>query len=452
MIGAGKADNPDPASTFDHGSEKTGAGTEAIAALKSVGEGGGLEKEEDYIEAVFGHDEEAETVVTSPGLRTSYAPWHHPVKQIVREYQWAHLVHKLVTEQRHGSQRDTLRYFTLPGADLLDVRVLAEALAQIGTQIEYFGFDSGYVAAEGDMPKDDTGTYFAAESELRQAGRITGRAEILGDKLEDIAVPDSHAAGRLKQRGVFDVINIDACDHLGYVPAGRTRSVFDALEKLLAHQLKAEEPWLLFVTTRANAGLLGIPTTKLQNAIHKNIELYPNDFSGPLADCIGGKVATLAADLAGQWSKQSLQFLKLFCVGLGKYLLQYYHAQQNLPARVELVSAFGYKVSSDEPDMLSLAFRITPKGLNVQQGSAGGASVIPNIELSHALAVVEKAKKLWDLDQAITSDDDVRRDAVDGMRRLLASANYDIPGWHKWLRELPVRPMDLDDIAEPHAG
>ncbi len=414
----------------------------ADIALASAGKDAGLDQEEDYVEAVFGHDD-LEAAPSASGQRTNYAPWHHPVKQIVREYQWAALVQKLIADHWDGDRQTVLRYFTLPGSDLLDVRVLAEAVSTKNIKIEYFGFDSGYSVGDG-IPDDGTDAYFAAESELRQAGRIADQSEILKDKLEDIAIAGSHAAIRLGQRGVFDVVNIDACDHLGYISPGRSRSVFDALEKLLAHQLRAEDPWLLFLTTRANVGLLGTPAIKLQNAIHKNIELHTDSFSGPLAECIGGKIATLVADMASQWSTQNLNFLKLFCVGLGKFLLQYYHAQQNLPAHVELVSAYAYKVSSDEPDMLSLAFRITPKGLKVQPGTAGGASVIPNIELSHALAVVERARKIWDLDDAIANDQEVWFEAVDGTHRLLTSANYDIPGWRTWLRNLPIRPMDLD--------
>lgn len=403
--------------------------------------------EDDYVARVLGDVEKLESAPAIAGQRTGYAPWHHPVKQIVRDYQWADLVKRLVLTREEG-RRGTLRYFTLPGADLLDVRVLADALEETSTQIEYFGFDSGY---GDDVPTDrqseNSGAYLAAESALRQAGRVSGRAEILSDRLEDIALDGTHAAERLRQRGVFDVINIDACNHLGYAPTGRTTSIFDAMEKLLAHQLRAEDPWLLFVTTRANVELLGGSTTKLQGAIHKNLELHPMAFATPLAECIGGATSTLAADMNACWSTQNLDFLKLFSVGIGKYLLQYFHAQPNLPARVELVSAFAYKVAGEAPDMLSLAFRIHPRGLTVQPATAGGATIVPFIELAEAIAVVTKAKRLWDLDEAIASDPQVRADAIQGTERLLRLANYSIPRWRQWLRDLPIRPMELDYVA-----
>jgi hypothetical protein len=436
----------------DEAPEQAAAGpADLLTSTAEAGETDGasnfqVAEEGDYVDAVFGSEADGQTVVSAPTHRANFAPWHHPVKQIVRDYQWADLVKRLLNEDRPAGRRDRLRYFTLPGADLLDVRVLAEALSTLGTRIEYFGFDSGY--DDGVADNDDmTGAYLLAESALRQAGSISDGAEILRDKLEDIALAGSHAAERLSQRGVFDVVNIDACNHLGYKPSGRNASIFEALEKLLAHQLKAEEPWLLFVTTRANVALLGGPATKMQTAILKNLEAHDAEFATPLADCIGGKVATLSADMTGCWSAQSIEFLKLFCIGLSKFLLQFYHGQPSLPAKVELASVFAYKVSGAEPDMLSMAFRITPKGLKVHPPSAGGATLLPNLELAHAIGIIARTKKIWDLDDAIANDDAVRADAVSGTEKLLASANYDIAKWREWLRHLPIRPMKLDDAA-----
>jgi hypothetical protein len=397
--------------------------------------------ETDFLEAVYGEATEEVSSLIGSAARRSYAPWHHPVKQIVRDLQWSELAVKLLAEHRTERQRDILKYFTLPGADLLDVRVLAEATRQFGTKIEYFGFDVGFSAGE-DIDQE-RGAYFAAESALRQSGKITDQAFIATDYLEDIALNGTVAADRLKHRGVFDIINIDACSHLAYASEGRKTSIFNAVEKLLAHQLKADHPWLLFLTTRANVDRLGAPATAFQSAIHKNIEAHKDEFASPFAECIGANLATLASDMQGCWTTQNLQFLKLFLIGFGKYLLQFFHAQQNLPAKLELVSAFAYKVSSDEPDMLSLAFRVSPEGVRVNAGSAGGAQVIPQLELAHALKLVRRAARLWDLDQAIAEDDTLRQEAVQATERLLEAANYDIPGWREWLRTLPVRPMEL---------
>lgn len=398
--------------------------------------------EKDYVASVFGAPTAAVDELTSSRKpRTTFAPWHHPVKQIVRDYQWAEHVKRLLDNHRQEGHRETLRYFTLPGADLLDVRMLSDTLPD--TQIEYFGFDMGYDADRTEDPPDSKGTYLLTESALRQAGRITSRAEILADRLEDIALVGSQAANRLKQQGVFDVVNVDACDHLAYVPNGRTKSVFDAVETLLAHQLRAVDPWLLFLTTRADPKLLGSPGTKMQGAIHKNLEKHPTEFGEALADCLGGNILTIASDVAMHWATQSPSFLKLFAVGLGKYLLQYFHGQQNLPAKVELVSLFAYRVHSTVPDMLSMAFLITPKGIKVQPATAGGAETIPSIEVSDAVGFTAKAARMWDVDEAMSKDPQILADGVQGTEKLLSAANYDIALWRDWLASHPVRPLKL---------
>lgn len=225
-----------------------------------------------------------------------------------------------------------------------------------------------------------TGASFSAESALRQSGHVTNDALILTDRLEDIAIPGSQAANQLSHRQHFDVINIDGCDHLGYIPNGRPSSTFAALEKLLGHQLMYRLPWLLFITTRADAMLLGAHTTKMQAAILENVRDHGAEFSPALADCIGANLATLQTDLNAAWSTQSEAFLKLYSLGLGKYLLHFFHGQHNLSADVELVSVYSYPIHQAEPDMLSLAFRIIPHPLQVQPASAGAVSVTASLE------------------------------------------------------------------------
>lgn len=406
----------------------------------------GSSKEPDIVDLVLGGGADEQTVVSTPVLRANFAPWHHPIKQIVRDYQWSDQVKRLFRNYRTEEQWGILRYFTLPGADLLDVRMLVDSLSEFNTKIEYFGFDTGYSDEEKQNPINESGTYLAAESALRQADKITDKAEILRDRLEDIAVESSHAAARLGQHDFFDVINIDACSHLGYKAPGREASIFDALEALLAHQMKATKTWLLFITTRANTEVLGEPVEKLKTAIAENIALH-GKFAEALGECLGGTASSIEEDMLAHWSSQSREFLKLFCVGLGKYLLQYYHSQPNLPAAVEMVSAFAYKIKNEEPDMLSLAFRIKPTGLQVQPAKASGPNQLPAIELSQATNVVSKASRLWDLDAAIANDAEVRNDAIAGTKKLLSSANYDIECWETWLKNLPVRPMHLNDVV-----
>jgi hypothetical protein len=398
----------------------------------------GEEAHAEDLEAIYGKQGvEAPDLAELVDRRDDFAPWHHPIKQIVRTRQWAALTKKLIQARPNGVST-VLRYFTLPGADLLDVRVLSDVCKPLGIKIEYFGFNAGSPAGDDaaqqiHTPNSQGAGWVTVESALRQAGRITENAVILEDRLEDIALPASQAAIQLQQRATFDVINIDACDHLAYCPKGRLTSTFDALEALLKHQTGAASPWLLFVTTRVDPQLLGAPGVIFQNAITQNLGVSNSGFGASLAECIKGNTGRIAAELAAVWTTHDERFLKLYSVGLGKFLLQFFHAQPNLPANVELSSVYAYRVNSEQPDMLALAFLITPEPKRIFPPQVGAAVVFPALEPLRAVGIAKRAMQLEDIDGLLAINAYIRNEAIDGTRALLQSAKFDLDKWREWL-------------------
>lgn len=379
----------------------------------------------------FGQPEQPELF---PDKRLNFAPWHHPVKQLVRKTQWEALVRRLV--QDNPPDGNVLRYFTLPGADLLDVRVIADGCAPLGVQIEYFGFDAGMQqAVEVNTPRIEL------ESALRQAGRITANAIILPDRLEDIAVDESQAARQLETRQPFHVVNVDACDHLAYQPEGRQRTTFDAVQALLRHQMVATRPWLLFVTTRVEPGLLAGPGDLMQQAVNDNLTRGAG-FGEALAAAIDADAAMVEDALGAVWANHDGRFAKLYAIGLGKFLLQFFHAQPNHPANVELASACSYRVYGDEPDMIALAFRIIPDGPIVFQP---GQAPQPNaaVEVARAVRVAERAQRMRDLDGELEASAEVRDEMARSAASLLRESNYDMDAYCNWLANLARRPLQI---------
>ncbi|QBE92501.1 hypothetical protein DRN02_011075 [Sphingomonas paucimobilis] len=383
---------------------------------------------------IYGEDfAEVDQPELFPEKRQNFAPWHHPVKQLVRKTQWEALVTRLVKD--NAPDGNVLRYFTLPGADLLDVRVISEGCAPLGVQIEYFGFDAGMQAVELNAPRIEL------ESALRQAGRITANAVILPDRLEDIAVDQSQAARQLETRQPFHVINIDACDHLAYQPDGRQRSTFDAVQALLRHQMIATRPWLLFITTRVEPGLLAGPGDVMRQAVNDNLANAAG-FGDALAAAIEADAALVQDALADVWANHDSKFLKLYAIGLGKVLLQFFHAQPNHPANVELASACAYRVYGDEPDMIALAFRITPDGPVVfQPGQVQQPDLA--VEAVRAVRVAARAQAMRDLDGELEANAEVRETMARGSASLLRASNYDMDAYQAWLANHARRPMQI---------
>ena len=395
---------------------------------------------DDFVEAVHapGLAKSSDGFGTGERKKKFFA-WHHPVKQIVRQKQWSDLTYELIEKDRTIDQRSTLRYFTLPGSDLLDVRVLAESLTVFNTKIEYFGFNAGNDTGAALV----SGASVTAESALRQAGLISDGSIVLRDRLEDIALAGSQAQSQLSQQAPFDVINIDGCDHLGFKPKKRDRSTFDALEQLLGHQLAHRKPWLLFITTRADPGILGPHFTKMQSAINENLAHHEAEFGPALATSLGVGLVDIVPEINKAWAGWSENFLKIYSVGLGKYLLHYFHAQRPVAADVELKSVYAYRVKDSRPDMLSFAFRVVPKAIQPQKASIGGAQVQDLTEAKSGVRIANRASKLWLLDDALAGQEVLREGAVKASARLLAAANYDLDSWMTWLRDHEVRPMTI---------
>lgn len=397
---------------------------------------GGDEHQKGDIELadIYGDDfAKADQPELFPEKRQNFAPWHHPVKQLVRKTQWETLVTRLIKD--NAPDGNILRYFTLPGADLLDVRVLAEACEPLGVQIEYFGFDAAMHMVEMNAPRIEL------ESALRQAGRITANAVILPDRLEDIAVNQSQAARQLETRQPFHVINIDACDHLAYQPEGRQRSTFDAVRALLRHQMIATRPWLLFITTRVEPGLLEGPGDVMRQAVNDNLATA-GGFGNALAAAIEADAAIVQDEVANAWANHDAKFRKLYAIGLGKVLLQFFHAQPNHPANVELASACTYRVYGDEPDMIALAFRITPDGPVVFQPGQPQQSDLA-VEATRAVRVAARAQAMRDLDAELEADVEVCEAMARSSATLLRASNYDMGAYQAWLANHVRRPIQI---------
>ena len=382
---------------------------------------------DDDLQAVFGENREASPESVPAARRTpTFAPWHRPVKQVVRSEQWKALTNRLLEET--PPEDKIFRYFTLPGADLLDVRVLAECCIKHGVQVQYFGFDST-ASNTRHLGIEDITT--SASSALLHAGRITADSEVIKGRLEDIADVRTHAYTQLRKRRPFHAINIDVCDHLAYSPPGQANSTFQALNRLLEHQLDADTPWLLLITTRVDPTVLETaPIIRFQKAISDNLLNEAQEFKIALAEALGSELGRVGAASITAWTEQNENFLRIYTIGLGKYLLTSCLGQPNFPARVQLASVYAYRVHDDSPDMLAIAFRVSPEG---RRFLPPGSDLRPRSEPAWAAQLVRQSLKLQDLDNALDRDENLRETAFSETRDLLKEANYDIDAWERWV-------------------
>lgn len=388
--------------------------------------------DDDELAAIYGSQQDDVEARTEAAKKTEFQPWHHPAKQFVRREQWIRQARRLL----NGSARRRVRYLTLPGADMMDVRLLGEFLKDEGHTLECLGFNSRQESANsGDAA---SASQVNAESILRQQGFITSNSITLPDRIQDIVVSSSQADSQLRMWGPFDIVNMDLCSHFAGDPG--TPSVFDAVARIVGHQRSSSRPWLLMLTTRVHPDHLGeVPKAAFSTAIRRNIALGAT-FTDALANALEIGLQNVEATVEQSWLQHDLRFVKLYTIGLGKHLLHLLHNQYQDPARVELKSCLAYRVHGQVPDMLSLAFLIAPAEKRLVPADAGNALPLPPVEVVHANQIARKAGTLGDVDRLL-EDIGTLNGLVAESEQLLTRCNYDISRYREWLETHPERPV-----------
>lgn len=377
-----------------------------------------------------------------------FKPWHKPRKQWVRRFQWHGEVAKLIAETHFAADARIFRYLSMPGEDLLDVRVLREACEGAALDLRFTGLNDVRVGSPDDVQLN------LSESAVRGLPRIHPGSRILREKFQSIAEPTSLAFAEVRDSGPFNAINIDLCDHLALREQhADDRTIIDALAEILGIQLAhAMQPWLLFITTRIAPGAVQAANLRaLVQSIQDNIT-QSNDFAAGAARMLQREGAELVAALGNPDSLAPASFKDLFCLGFGKWLLSYIGAARPERSLLMLPGCY-YSVHAGQPDMLSLAFkcdvvRREPADRYDLVRAAGDPADHPEIEM--ALRLIEETERLADLDILLAGDAGLREQMTAETEILLRSAQYPVDdvtrGYRSWLvaRQQP-------DIRQPQA-
>lgn len=359
-----------------------------------------------------------------------FAAWHHPRKQFVRIKQWCAEVRKLIPKLGL-SNGEPFRYLTLPGNELLDVRALHGVCAALDVKLRYLGFNS----VGPNTPEQIE--LALSQAEVRGLSAIDEFSGVVEDRLETVANDRSPGSLRARQAGPFHAINLDLCDSIAFREIGHSKgSPLEATGKLLQLQLQASTPWLLFITTKAQPSLVGeFARDGFMRVLNSNAEAS-GEFRGKLAELLVGDLNQLDIELAAAWGSQDTKFLRLFCTGLGKWLLGIL-AHAAPPRQLTLLSSCYYQSGPDGPDMLSLAFLCGAPQLTVSDPAAilpaAAAPVVPS-EIDCALQLTEGVGAMFDLDAHLSTDEALREKLIAQAGRLMATARYSETEYETWAR------------------
>lgn len=349
-------------------------------------------------------------------------PWHKPRKQWIRRNQWLKKTTELCDRLKLADGRP-LRYLSLPGEDLLDIRVIRECCAERGIKLKYLGLNDDYSSNEPNT------WLHIAWNEVNSLAAIHQDSVVVKDRFEQIAEPQSLASKYVQEYVPFDVINLDLCESISPLKP-RQPNYYAALEALANQQIRtraANEPWLLLITSRVGGPwVFDEDMNKLAKCINTNVEAN-RDFGVGLGALVPNGLA-ITQDPATKWKKiQQPHFLNLFSIGLGKWLLQLL-ASGNPKWGVKLLCSYSYRVCVQTPDMVSLAFLLEgyPEAPKDKFGLSTGAirtSTTYN-EREFAMELLGGIRAIDDLDTRLAKNLKVYESMEKETYDLLLSARY----------------------------
>lgn len=366
----------------------------------------GLSEEEEPALSVIESDEIEPTEALVPG---SFLPWHKPRKQWVRDKQWWGQINQHILPNLKGM--DTVRYFGLPGDDLLDVRYLQQKLSDSGKSVFILGLlsnQAGWDAAQKQLSKalDSAGLH-----------RDSAVEKLNFDHLEN---PQSLAYQKMAKIGYFDVVNLDFCGNV-IGPHLKSRRL-DAIKNLLGYQFQVvPQKWLLFLTTRSSRATSCLETfERLAECLDQNLTIatFWDEFNARFSTTPLHENRSLdRAALDGQ------DFIDVYTIGLFKFIVAL--AVRN-KFKIKMDSVVRYDIEGEEAssDMISMCLVFT-KVLNLPNGVAQEEITEPDM----ALRGLRKLKEMRCVDEIIVDDIDKYAACVKQKIVLLEQSGRSIAGY-----------------------
>lgn len=358
-------------------------------------------------------------------VKDRFLAWHRPRKQYVRHYQWCQEVNALINPQK--LQAGVLKYLGLPGLDLLDLRHFHTAICEPKSiKLRFLGFNTSA------RPNSAAQTELnISMDEVKRLPHVDPLSEVIGDDFKQLANQNSMAFQKAREFGPYDVINLDLCDGFGAGDPGMLQlNYYTAVNNLLSIQARSPDPWLFFLTTRADKSNIN------EKVLQALIEKYCANLNQcqSFKDASRDKFAIETEDAVLQAIAQPKGLLEVFLTGLCKWFvgLALGHTP---PISVELVSIVGYHVDKRSPheDLVSLALKFTPTHVPARDhlGLAAPAPLGPD-EGTLATRALRKVAKRVNVDTKLADDVALMQCMTEDTENLLRLARYDVESYRQW--------------------
>lgn len=368
--------------------------------------------------------------------KTEFKPWHRPHKQYIRKYQWLIDTARLVDS--YNEEIPTLRYLSLPGEDLLDIKYLGAFLHEkYNMSLFFYGYDN---RANG---KD--AEFNSLEFSVKERKYIDSNSRIINDDIRSLGHNKAKVRKDLYARGYFHVINLDLCQSVArYAKKTPDPNYFDAIAAML--QIQSRAPWnsLLLITTKIDS-----------RSADKEALQWLFNIIGELCEK-GSDYKHFKAAIRNSWNIGASEELTEVLQGSApitdedKFLLGFIewliiNAYEN-GVKPTLKSIKTYKtggVSDGSPDdIASLSFGLEPilqsrqDPCDLQCTPTLESSLRENAEQidGKSTHVPEKVKGREQVDELLKASEQEYLDCLQGTKELLGRCGYDQTAYEKWAK------------------
>ncbi|WP_221348024.1 PP_RS20740 family protein [Streptomyces beigongshangae] len=376
-----------------------------------------------------------------------FQAWHRPRKQYVRRVQWCHEIWNLTTDlMRTKGEIHELRYLTLPGSDLLDIRHIAETICSPRqVKLRYLGFNSAAIPTSADQAELN-GTEFSAIRE----NWIEFESQVFPGDFRQVGNLRSPSYRRMREKGPYHAINIDLCG--GFAGHEKTESApnyFGALRAILQNQARSDDDFLLFITTRmdddnVDDGAKGV-LLQLAQEIHDTCKGYASAFS---------EAWGVQEDDASLSVPEVVGTGEAFMLGLTQWIIST-GVSFGLKASVRSFMTYrtGYGLGDD--DIVSLAIRFKLDSPDIPPDPHGLARIL-NTSVSQAdkkceqsVIVPRRVRERIQVDKILQEQAEEFEKCIVESAALLGSAGYDSDSYRGWVmqEEGPNKSVSAENSA-----
>lgn len=360
--------------------------------------------------------------------KREFQPWHRPRKQYVRNLQWSREISFLARDLELRNKE--LRYLTLPGNDLLDIRHLVETICiPSDVSLKYLGFNTSAA------PWDEGQSHInSSQFSVNRMDSIHKGSEVYPGDFRMVGDHKSPSAERVRSAGPFHAINLDLCGGFAGRNSENIPNYFTALKALLQNQSKSSEDFLLFITTRMDEQSLDREASKKLLSIAQNIHDTCDKYASSFA-----KYWDVEEGASGVQIYEAASSGEAFMLGLTQWVVSQ-GVEEGLKASVRSFMTYRSGSGVGDDDIVSLAIRFAPDPHNRVDPYELALPIYGQPTAAQRICVQSERIPQRVADRTLV--DEILRDQAEAFERcvtessrLLGSVGYDEDSYRAWVME-----------------